>query len=95
MNTREQLAEMALRSLLRGYADGGPPPLSSTDVTPDEEIASLVNFSYKIADAMIAARLTDMGGMALTGSPADFGKLITDETEKWGKVIRDAGIKAE
>jgi hypothetical protein len=33
--------------------------------------------------------------MALTGSPADFGKLITDETEKWGKVIRDAGIKAE
>jgi hypothetical protein len=36
-----------------------------------------------------------MGGMALTGSPADFGKLIADETEKWSKVIRDAGIKAE
>ena len=48
-----------------------------------------------LADATIAARLDDMGGMALTGSPADFGKLITDETEKWGKVIRDAGIKAE
>jgi tripartite-type tricarboxylate transporter receptor subunit TctC len=48
-----------------------------------------------LADTTIAARLTDMGGMALTGSPADFGKLIADETEKWGKVIRDAGIKAE
>jgi hypothetical protein len=31
----------------------------------------------------------------LAGSPADFGKLIVDETEKWGKVIRAAGIKAE
>jgi tripartite-type tricarboxylate transporter receptor subunit TctC len=48
-----------------------------------------------LADPTIKARLDDMGGMALTGSPADFGKLITDETEKWGKVIRDAGIKAE
>jgi tripartite-type tricarboxylate transporter receptor subunit TctC len=48
-----------------------------------------------LADTTIAARLTDMGGMALTGSPADFGKLIADETEKWSKVIRDAGIKAE
>jgi hypothetical protein len=36
-----------------------------------------------------------MGGMPLTGSPADYGKLIADETAKWGKVIRDAGIKAE
>jgi tripartite-type tricarboxylate transporter receptor subunit TctC len=48
-----------------------------------------------LADTTIAARLTDMGGMALAGSPADFGKLIADETEKWSKVIRDAGIKAE
>ena len=48
-----------------------------------------------LADPTIKARLDDMGGMALTGSPADFGRLITDETEKWGKVIRDAGIKAE
>jgi hypothetical protein len=36
-----------------------------------------------------------MGGMLLTGSPADFSKLITDETEKWSKVIKLAGIKAE
>jgi tripartite-type tricarboxylate transporter receptor subunit TctC len=43
----------------------------------------------------IEARLTDMGGMLLTGSAADFGKLIADETEKSGKVIESAGIKAE
>jgi tripartite-type tricarboxylate transporter receptor subunit TctC len=48
-----------------------------------------------LADPTIKARLDDMGGMALTGSPADYGKLIADETEKWGKVIRTVGIKAE
>jgi tripartite-type tricarboxylate transporter receptor subunit TctC len=48
-----------------------------------------------LADVTIAARLADMGGMPLTGSPADYGRLIAAETQKWGKVIRDAGIKAE
>jgi len=48
-----------------------------------------------LADVRIRARLADMGGMLLAGSPADFGRLIADETEKWGKVIRAANIKAE
>ena len=48
-----------------------------------------------LADLKIRGRLDDMGGMVLAGSPADFGKLIADETEKWGKVIRAANIKAE
>src|SRR5579863_1980523 len=48
-----------------------------------------------LADATIKARLADMGGMLLAGSPADFGRLIAAETDKWGKVIREAGIKAE
>jgi tripartite-type tricarboxylate transporter receptor subunit TctC len=48
-----------------------------------------------LAHPKIEARLTDMGGMLLAGSPADFGKLIAEETEKWGKVIKLAGIKAE
>jgi tripartite-type tricarboxylate transporter receptor subunit TctC len=48
-----------------------------------------------LTDPRIGARLTDMGGMVLAGSPADFGKLIAGETEKWGKVIRAANIKAE
>jgi len=36
-----------------------------------------------------------LGGTALTGSPADFGKLIAEETEKWGKVVKFAGVKAD
>jgi hypothetical protein len=41
------------------------------------------------------ARLAELGVTALPGSPADFGKLIADETEKWGKVAKFANIKAE
>ncbi len=47
-----------------------------------------------LADSAIKARLADMGCLVLTGSAAEFGKLIADETAKWGKVISDAGIKA-
>src|SRR5262249_49300344 len=48
-----------------------------------------------LADPNMKARLVDLGGTVLAGSPADFGKLIAEETEKWGKVIRAANIKAE
>jgi tripartite-type tricarboxylate transporter receptor subunit TctC len=48
-----------------------------------------------LADAKLNARLAELGGTAMIGSPADFGKLIADETEKWGKVVRAANIKAE
>ena len=48
-----------------------------------------------LADPKIKARLADLGGTALVGSPAEFGKLIADETEKWGKVVKFTGIKAE
>ena len=41
------------------------------------------------------ARLADLGGAPLPGSPAAFGKLIADETEKWGKVVKFTGIKAD
>jgi tripartite-type tricarboxylate transporter receptor subunit TctC len=48
-----------------------------------------------LTDPKIKERLADLGGTPLVGSPADLGKLIADETEKWGKVIKSAGIKAE
>src|SRR5262245_41491304 len=48
-----------------------------------------------LADPKIKARLAELGGTALTGSPIDFGKLIAAETDKWGKVIRAANIKPE
>jgi tripartite-type tricarboxylate transporter receptor subunit TctC len=46
-----------------------------------------------LADPKLKVRLADLGGTLIPGSPADFGKLIADETEKWGKVIRAANIK--
>jgi len=48
-----------------------------------------------LADPTIKARLADLGGTVLAGSPADFGKLIAEETEKWAKVIKFANIKPE
>jgi hypothetical protein len=48
-----------------------------------------------LADVKLKARFADLGATALPGSPGDFGKLIADETEKWGKVIRAANIKPE
>ena len=48
-----------------------------------------------VADPKMKERLADLGGIALTGSPSDFGKLIVEETEKWGKVVKFAGVKAD
>jgi tripartite-type tricarboxylate transporter receptor subunit TctC len=61
------------------------------------EIVELLNkeVNLGLADPKIKARLADLGGTVLSGSPADFGKLVRDETEKWGKVIRAANIKPE
>jgi tripartite-type tricarboxylate transporter receptor subunit TctC len=48
-----------------------------------------------LADPKIKAQLADLGGTPLVGSPAEFGKFITDETEKWAKVIKFAGIQPQ
>src|SRR5262249_40405627 len=48
-----------------------------------------------LGDPKMKALFADLGGTVLPGSPADFAKLLADETEKWGKVIRTAKIKAE
>jgi tripartite-type tricarboxylate transporter receptor subunit TctC len=61
------------------------------------EIVDKLNREINAAliDSKVKAKLADLGGPILGGSPADFGRLITDETEKWGKVIRAADIKPE
>jgi hypothetical protein len=44
-----------------------------------------------LADPKLRARLAELGGTALPGSPADFGAFIAEETEKWGKVVKFSG----
>jgi tripartite-type tricarboxylate transporter receptor subunit TctC len=48
-----------------------------------------------LADPQVQARLASIGGTSLPGSPADFGRLLAEETQKWGKIVKAAGIKAE
>ena len=61
------------------------------------EIVDYLNkeINAALTDSKMQARLADLGGMILAGSPADFGKLIVEETEKWAKVVKFANIKPE
>jgi tripartite-type tricarboxylate transporter receptor subunit TctC len=64
--------------------------------TPIEIVDKLNSeINAALADPKITARLADLGATVLLGSPADFAKLIADDTEKWGKVIRALNIKAD
>ena len=64
--------------------------------TPTEIVEKLnKETNAGLADPKIKARFDDLGGTVFPGSPAEFGKLIADETEKWAKVIRAANIKPE
>jgi tripartite-type tricarboxylate transporter receptor subunit TctC len=64
--------------------------------TPLEIIEKLNNeINASLADPKVKARLTDLGSTVLAISPANLAKLITEDTEKYGKVIRAANIKAE
>ena len=61
------------------------------------EIVGVLNkeINVALADARIKARLAELGGTAIAGSPTDFGKLVADETEKWAKVVKFSGAKPD
>jgi tripartite-type tricarboxylate transporter receptor subunit TctC len=64
--------------------------------TPDEIVGRLnTEINAGLADAKLRARFTEMGALILGGSPADFAKLIADETDKWGKVVKFSGATVE
>jgi tripartite-type tricarboxylate transporter receptor subunit TctC len=70
--------------------------LGAPKETPVEIIDKLnKDISMALADPKMQARFADLGGTAAGGSPAEFRKLIADETGKWGKVVRTANIKVD
>jgi tripartite-type tricarboxylate transporter receptor subunit TctC len=85
-----------LGDFLRGYESSAWNGIGAPKDSPAEVIEKLnKEINAALADPKFKARLADLGGTPLSGSPADFSKLISDETEKWGKVVKFAGIKAE
>ena len=79
-----------------GYEASGWQGLGAPKNTPADIVNKLnEEINAGLADPKIKTRVTDMGGMVLAGSPTDFGKLIADETEKWGKVVKFSGAKPD
>ena len=85
-----------LADFLPGYEASGWFGIGAPKNTPAEIVERLnKEINAGLADPKLKARVADLGATVFTGSPADFGKFIADETEKWGKVIRAADIKPE
>jgi tripartite-type tricarboxylate transporter receptor subunit TctC len=77
-----------------GYEASAVHGIGAPKNTPTEIVDTLnKEINVALANPKMAARLTDLGLTVLSGSPADFGKLIADETEKWAKVVKFSGAK--
>jgi tripartite-type tricarboxylate transporter receptor subunit TctC len=85
-----------VNDFVSGYEASAVFGLGAPKNTPAEIIDTLnKEINAALADPNFKARLADLGGTVLAGSPADFGKLIAEETEKWGKVVKFSGAKPE
>ena len=79
-----------------GYEASGFAGIGVPKGTPVEIITMLnKELNAGLANAKIKERIVELGGTPVGGTPAEFGKIISDATEKWGKVIKFAGVKAE
>jgi tripartite-type tricarboxylate transporter receptor subunit TctC len=86
----------AIADVLPGYEASAVTGLGAPRGTPAEIVRTLnKEVNAGLADPRIKARLAELGGTALPGSPADYGRLIADESERWGKVVKLVGIKRE
>lgn len=84
----------AVAEFVPGYVSSGWTGIGVSKGTPAEIVERLNReINAGLADTDIRKRLAELGGTPLSGSPSDFAKLISDETEKWAKVIRAANIK--
>ena len=79
-----------------GYEASGWYGIGAPKNTPSGIVDKLNNeINMALADPKMKSRLADLGGTPLVGSPADFGKLIAEETEKWAKAVKFSGVKAD
>jgi tripartite-type tricarboxylate transporter receptor subunit TctC len=86
----------AVAEFVPGYEAGGTQGVGVPRKTPVEIIEKLNReINAGLADPTMRARITDLGNTPLALSPAEYGKLLAEETEKWGKVVKFAGIKPE
>ena len=86
----------AVAEYLPGYEASGWQGIGAPKNTPEETINSLNKLlNASLGDPEIRARLANLGASVLSGSSSDFGQLIAAEIEKWGKVIKAAGIKPD
>jgi tripartite-type tricarboxylate transporter receptor subunit TctC len=93
----EALPDIAIMGdFLPGFEASSWYGIGAPNNTPAEIVEKLnKEVNAGLADSKMKARLAGLGGVAIAGSPTDFGKLIADETEKWAKVIRAANIKPQ
>jgi tripartite-type tricarboxylate transporter receptor subunit TctC len=83
-------------SFVPGYESSAFFGVGAPRSTPTEIVSKLnQEIAAALADPKVSARLASLGGTVLAGSPADFGRLVAADTEKWGKVVKFAGIKPE
>jgi tripartite-type tricarboxylate transporter receptor subunit TctC len=85
-----------VNSVVTGYEAATWFGIGAPKNIPSEVVDKLnKEINAALADPKIKTQLTDLGGTSLALSPGEFGKLIADDTDKWGKVIRAANIKPE
>jgi len=86
----------ALAEAVPGFEASAVTGLGAPKGTPDDVIAILNNaIRAAFPDPAMRQKLAETGGAPLPGSPADFSRLMAAETEKWGRVVKAAGIRAE
>jgi tripartite-type tricarboxylate transporter receptor subunit TctC len=86
----------ALRDAVPGFEASAVTGLGAPKGTPAEVIATLNGaVQAAFADPAMKAKLAETGGVPLPGSAAEFARLLAAETEKWGRVVKTAGIKVE
>jgi tripartite-type tricarboxylate transporter receptor subunit TctC len=85
-----------LADFVAGYESSAWYGVGAPKGTPAEIVDRLnKEVNAFLVDPKMKTRIAEMGATTVVGSPADFGKLVADETEKWGKVVKFAGVKAE